>query len=135
MFETKCINKIKKCMEKNSWNYVEDFFLNRNKVLKRLELPNLAQAGDGCLKDNKELIQIEIPKLPELKEKLLYIIDENKKVMEAQNQSQKVIITSQDIAQLDKNNKLTTSEVSIIDKIINKIKRFIENKNDYEKWN
>lgn len=96
-------------------------------------MPNLAQAGDGCLKDNKELIQIEIPKLPELKEKLLYIIDENKKVMEAQNQSQKVIITSQDIAQLDKNNKLTTSEVSIIDKIINKIKRFIENKNDYEK--
>ena len=50
--------------------------------------------------------------------------------MEAQKQSKKVIINSQDIAQLDKNNKLTTSEVSIIGKMINKIKRFI---NDYEK--
>ena len=113
-----------------------DNFLMYNKQLSELNVPNVTNIGAGCLANNKELKKFEAPnldpfkydffikphmkmnrKLSELyvpnltkesKENLEYVfsvVKENSKEGKTQN------IDSTDIANLDKNYKITTSEI------------------------
>ena len=97
-------------------------FLYKNQELRQLELPNLTQIGNSFLEYNERLPQLlDLPNLSEeVKEKF---IDGNIKEKEKQESGKKEQITSQTIAQLDKDTELTTSEVNIVGKIISKIKR------------
>ena len=98
-------------------------FLSTNKELTKLELPRLTQVGDRFLCSNKMLIRLEVPKLPELREQFSEIIDRN-----ASRESGNRIITPQSIAQLDKDSKLTTTEVDA-----GKIIEETQNKDDTRK--
>mgnify|MGYP000036155328 CR=1 FL=1 len=102
---------------------VGDRFLSINKELTKLELPRLTQVGDRFLCSNKMLIRLEVPKLPELREQFSEIIDRN-----ASRESGNRIITPQSIAQLDKDSKLTTTEVDA-----GKIIEETQNKDDTRK--
>ena len=108
-------------------------FLHSNKGLTQLEMPNLTQVGDSFLHYNEGLTQLELPNLPELKEKFSDIIDRNIEVIESQKSKNKGIITAQSIAQLDKDNELTTSEISIAHRIIEKIRGLLKKKDDHER--
>jgi hypothetical protein len=103
---------------------VGENFLENNQGLTKLELPNLTEAGYGFLRYNEELTQLELPNAREkIKKRLGDIIDRNMRAQESKN---KEIITAKDIAQLDKDSELTTSEISLacgtIEKNIQKIK-------------
>ena len=102
---------------------VGDDFLGWNKGLTKLEFPRLTQVGDDFLCSNKMLIRLEVPKLPELREQFSEIIDRN-----ASRESGNRIITPQSIAQLDKDSKLTTTEVDA-----GKIIEETQNKDDTRK--
>ena len=112
---------------------IRDNFLHSNKGLTQLEMPNLTQVGDSFLHYNEGLTQLELPNLPELKEKFSDIIDRNIEVIESQKSKNKGIITAQSIAQLDKDNELTTSEISIAHRIIEKIRGLLKKKDDHER--
>ena len=109
-------------LELSNLTQVGDYFLSYNQELTQLELPKLIQAGDYFLNSNQELTRLEVPNLPELKERFSDIIDGNMKVIETQKLTNGVKITSQNIAQLDKENELTTSEISMVYKITEKKK-------------
>ena len=92
---------------------VGDWFLYWNKGLTKLELLRLTQVGDDFLYLNEMLIKLEVPKLPGLRKQFSEIIYRN-----ASRESGNRIITPQSIAQLDKDNELTTSEMSSVSGII-----------------
>ena len=92
---------------------VGDCFLYWNKGLTKLELLRLTQVGDDFLYLNEMLIKLEVPKLPGLRKQFSEIIYRN-----ASRESGNRIITPQSIAQLDKDNELTTSEMSSVSGII-----------------
>ncbi len=98
---------------------VGDRFLNDNDGLTKLELLNLTQVGDDFLYSNKELTQLELPNLTRVGGNFLYSNRQKLKVK---------IITPQSIAQLDKDNELTTSEMSLVSRIIKKIKDKVSKK-------
>ena len=120
-------------LEMPNLTQVGDDFLYYNKGLTQLEMPNLTQVGDSFLHYNEGLTQLELPNLPELKEKFSDIIDRNIEVIESQKSKNKGIITAQSIAQLDKDNELTTSEISIAHRIIEKIRGLLKKKDDHER--
>ena len=110
-------------------------FLYRNQGITKLELPNLTYAGYGFLYSNQGITKLELPKLEQTGDHFLAsnkgITQSDKKKLrdgniEAQQAKNKEIITVKDIAQLDKDNELTTSEISLAHKIIEKNKKFIQ---------
>ena len=94
---------------------VGDRFLYCNEELSQLGLPNLEKVRDFFLLSNKKLSQLELPDLTESKEKLqyiLYVVEKNKK------ETQKSEIKPKDIAELDKDNSITITEINDFKKII-----------------
>lgn len=95
-----------------------DAFLYSNEKLTKVELPNLEQAGRCFLNNNKELTELNLPKMPELIDAFSSIINSNTKKQKCKKPK---TVTSQDIAKLDKDNKLTTTEESWARKIIERL--------------
>lgn len=95
-----------------------DAFLYSNEKLTRVELPNLEQAGRCFLNNNKELTELNLPKMPELIDAFSSIVNSNTKKQKCKKPK---TVTSQDIAKLDKDNKLTTTEESWARKIIERL--------------
>ena len=85
------------------------FCLANNKELKKFEAPNAEKIGYYFLRKNTQLSEFYVPNLSkESKENLEYVfsvVKENSKEGKTQN------IDSTDIANLDKNYKITTSEI------------------------
>ena len=98
--------------------------------LKQLEAPNLESAGVAFLRANQGLTQLKIPKLPELSGKFSKIIEKN---LGEQKNKNGQIINSEIIAKLDKKNKLTTTEINIAKKIIEKIRGLFRKKDGNER--
>ncbi len=107
---------------------VGDDFLFCNNGLTKLEMPKLTQVGDFFLFCNAGLAQLEMSNLLKVKEDSSTTIDGNI-LQKLKNK----IITSQNIAQLDKNSKLTTTEVNLAHKIIGKIRTMFKNKDNKKK--
>ena len=100
---------------------VEEYFLGENTSLTKLNLPELQRVGDGFLGKNTALTELNLPKNPEL-EKLL---------REKNNLKN---ITTLDIARLDKESELTTSEIKTArDVIQNNICQKLTKKEDVNK--
>ena len=111
--------------------------------LKELRLPNLRKIGDRCLGIIMEMDleeQVDLPNIEQIgdnqqpkkiKEILSAMISYN---VDRKNTEQK-IITPKKIAQLDQEQQLTTSELSIAEKIIRKVKSIFkrEDKNALDK--
>ena len=95
-----------------------DAFLYSNEKLTKVELPNLEQAGRCFLNNNKKLTELNLPKMPELIDAFSSIINSNTKKQKCKKPK---TVTSQDIAKLDKDNKLTTTEESWARKIIERL--------------
>ncbi len=95
-----------------------DAFLYSNEKLTKVELPNLEQAGRCFLNNNKELTELNLPKMPELIDAFSSIVNSNTKKQKCKKPK---TVTSQDIAKLDKDNKLTTTEESWARKIIERL--------------
>ncbi len=104
-----------------------DDFLEFNNKLNQLEAPNLESTGDAFLSNNQGLTQLKIPKLPELSGKFSKIIEKN---LGEQKNKNGQIINSEIIAKLDKKNKLTTTEINIAKKIIEKIRGLFRKKDE-----
>ena len=104
-----------------------DYFLFNNKILEKLEVPNLRQAGFCFLHYNEALKELEAPNCPELIKRFSEII--NKNVIK-QSKKDKPKINSTDIANLDKNNKITTSETSFAKRIIDRLKTLFKGNKD-----
>ena len=98
---------------------VGDKFLLMNEGLTKLEMPELIETGEFFLYENRELTQLKLPNLTRVGENFLYSNRQKLKVK---------IITPQSIAQLDKDNELTTSEMSSVFRIIKKIKDKVSKK-------
>ena len=83
--------------------------LENNKSLKKIDAPNAEWIGSYFLTNNTKLSELYVPNLTkESKERLEYlfsVVKENSKEGKTQN------IDSTDIANLDKNYKITTSEI------------------------
>lgn len=105
---------------------VGDYFLGCNEGLTQLEVPNLTKTGKNFLYFNEGLTELVMPKLIKLKEHFSEIIDRN-----ISQKSEEKIITVQNIAKLDKDSKLTTTELNYACNIIKKIKT--QNKDNIRK--
>lgn len=93
---------------------VGNSFLFCNEELQKLNLPNLKKAGSNFLFRNKKITELGLPCLPRLPHRLLSIIGKNLRKCNS--------ITRKDIAQLDKNTEITTSEISLARMAIEKIR-------------
>jgi len=91
---------------------VGDDFLFWNKSITKLNMPNLMQAGRNFLKNNKSL------------EKLKTIMKMKK--LKSNTMSNKAKISHSDIAHIDKEAKLTTSEVSAVGRFLTKIRENVK---------
>ena len=85
-----------------------------NGELQKLNLPNLKKAGNNFLFRNNAIVELELPRLPKFRYRLLSIIEKNLRKRNS--------ITRKDIAQLDKNTEITTSEISLARKNIERIR-------------
>lgn len=89
--------------------YIGNDVLENNKSLKKIDAPNAEWIGSYFLTNNTKLSELYVPNLTkESKENLEYVfsvVKENSKEGKTQN------IDSTDIANLDKNYKITTSEI------------------------
>ena len=90
-------------------------FLFRNEILEKLEVPKLEEVGDDFLFCNRALTELEAPNCPKLIKRFLIIINEN---LIKQSEKDKPKINSTDIANLDKNNNITTSEINSAEQAI-----------------
>ncbi len=88
-------------------------FLYSNESLSELSLPELQEVGDYFLSCNESLRNVYLPNCPQLEEEMQRIVDKNKQV-----------ITPFDIASLDQEIELTTTEVGMGRRIIERIKSF-----------
>lgn len=115
-------------------------FLTCNNSLRELSLPKLKQGKYAFLANNASLININLPRLEQVEDSFLIcnknIITfnlprlKNKEVinrlkLKAKENSKK--ITSRDLAILDKDTELTTSEVGWIARLFSKIKNISKN--------
>lgn len=91
---------------------VGSWFLENNQALTQISLPQLQKVGDGFLFGNQVLTDVNLPQIPELEGRL--------KKIAARNQITKKEIAPTDIAILDKESELTTSEIESAQKIIEK---------------
>ena len=124
--------------------YAGNDFLYSNTALSELSLPKLQYAGNDFLYCNTALTNLNLPKLQyagneflcnntALTNLTLYLVSELKKKLEeivAKNSSNIKTITPTDIANLDKENHLTTSEIRNAKNIIEKCKEKNSEKKD-----
>ena len=115
-------------------------FLYRNEVLRSLNAPNLEQVGSRCLFQNKRLDSFDATKLkivgndflyrnevlkslnlPDLEEKGTGFLWSNLTLSNTNS------IDSKNIAILDKNNKVTESEMNLVKRIINRFRDSFKN--------
>lgn len=89
---------------------VGDYFLSHDYALTKLDLPELKKNGEGFApRYCSRLIEVNIPNIPELEKELRKVASKNLSR-----------ITPTDIALLDKNSSLTTSEVKNAGSLIEK---------------
>ena len=92
-------------------------FLGYNENLRKLVLPNLQSMDILFLPNNQDLTYLDMPYFPKVSDKLSKLIEENKKVVDSKN-----------IAVLDKNSNLTSSEITAAKMVIKEEKNDILNK-------
>lgn len=113
-------NRILNKLEAPRLRYVGKSFMGLNKELKKLYLPELQDADEYFLYANEKLEELDIPKNPQLED---YLKRWHNIRTDARNEIQNDSITfnSSDLAELDKETKLTSSEVTNGEKIIQSI--------------
>ena len=99
-----------------------DYFLYRNNELRCLKLPKLQSIGNKFLLSNKNLCQLELPNLPEVRKKFLHIVDRNNRKVD-----------SKIIAQVDKDSRLTNSDIVTASDVIKDIKALSQKRSEDEK--
>ena len=113
---------------------VESTFLYNNKGLRELNLPNLTKVGGWFLHNNQDLRKLDLPNLTEIGGWFLYSNQSLREVnLPKLDSAEKNRIKSIDIARLDKNNNLTTSEISLAQRWIEKIKNWFKGKTNEER--
>lgn len=93
--------------------------LRYNYCLKKLNVPKLKSFEGWVLEFNETLTYLNAPKSPKFRMKFSRIIRKNKRKLKKENRRK---INSKDIAQLDRENELTTSEVNFADRIFNRMR-------------
>ena len=101
-------------------------FLKVNTELKKLDLPNLYETGTWFMPNNEKITEINMPSLTQKGKFFLYLIKDQDKIMKKNTKK----ITSKQIAELDKQNKLTTREIS---KVVSRLKNMFKGRNDRER--
>ena len=91
-------------LELPSLTTVGNNFLFNNQNISELELPSLTTVGNNFLRNNRNLNELKLPNLTTVGD---YFLNNNPKFS-----SGKINIGAQDIAELDKENEITTSEIS-----------------------
>ena len=103
---------------------VGDSFLFNNQQLVELDLPRLTEAGDEFLYLNEELRELNLPQLKKVGSNFLYnsqMFDELDLINDEKEEKKKVIkINPKEIAELDRDTELTTTEVNIGKDLIEK---------------
>lgn len=89
-----------------------DDFLSKNNSIEYLELPELKKAGSGFLNSNEVIERIETPKLKS-----------NDGINSLKEKIKNRCVTSKKIAELDKENNITTSEINSARESINELSR------------
>ena len=139
---------------------VGDLFLCNNYYLRQLDLPQLKKVGNEFLSKNKKLSEINLPQLEETGWGFLYFntvlrrlyLPKLKQIagafIESHPQREQLIdnmhkksekneditdITPKEIAEVDKDNQLTTTEVSLARKNIEKIKSIFHKKDNSQR--
>lgn len=128
-----------------------DDFLAQNKILSRLYMPKLMKTGSDFLKMNTELKKIN---LPNLEETGAFFIPSNKQINEINVpyhikkgkfflnsiyeqdkiwKKNKKTITSKQLAELDKEKMLTTTEIGLGKQIISRLKNIFKTKSEEER--
>lgn len=135
------------CLEKLDFPMLEqvgDNFLDLNRIgtdiaLSELRLPNLKKAGNMCLGviSNLDMESVDLSNLEQVgikqskynEEMLSTIIANN---MERMSELQKGI-TPRNIAELDIDNKITTTEINLVQLFLEKVKKIFKKKDNYER--
>ena len=97
-----------------------DYLLHNNEGLVEFETPKLVKMGSECLYHVKRMKKFNAPELTEVGDGLLYN-DEGINSIELEEEEMQTDITANDIAKLDKDNEMTTSEISIGKEIISNL--------------
>ena len=104
------------------WHNIERIgydVLRYNYCLTKLNVPQLKSFEGGFLEFNNTLTYLNAPKSLKLRMKFSRIIRKNKRELKKENRRK---INSKDIAQLDRENELTTNEVNFAYRIFNRIR-------------
>ena len=118
---------------------VEGGFLQCNEALEKLNLPQLTKVGERFLMHNENIKELKLPQLKEIGDDFLsshpkakeLIANMNKESEEEINES--TSINPKDIVELDTEKQLTTTEVSLVRKIIEKIKSVFHKKDNSQR--
>ena len=110
---------------------VGDNFLFSNQVLKQLKLPELTKTGRNFLGYNPNMKELYIPKLEQIDEGFLWGHPQKEQLIA--NIHKRINIKAEDISELDKEKQLTTTEVSLARRIIEKIKSMFYKKDDSQR--
>ena len=110
---------------------VGDNFLFSNQVIKQLKLPELTKTGRNFLGYNPNMKELYIPKLEQIDEGFLWGHPQKEQLIA--NIHKRINIKAEDISELDKEKQLTTTEVSLARRIIEKIKSMFYKKDDSQR--
>ncbi len=113
-------NKIIENIEMPKLESVGSYFLSENKKLKELNLPELVEAEYGFLSKN---ITIESGSLPKLEKIEGHATSSLKNLKLPKLQLSKFDVTPKKIAELDRENNITTSEIDLARENINELSR------------
>ena len=97
-------------------------FLAKNQTLTRLDLPLLHKVKDRFLACNTSITELNLPQMPKMEREIL---GKNKDM-------ENTIVTTEDIAKLDRRSWLTRLEITSVKKIIEKLRENFLGKNDKE---
>ena len=149
----RCLRWNKKLEEFNAPELVEAGYevLLNNRKLSKFEAPKLARIGDYFLYWNERLIEFEAPKLVKIGKESLYHVKRIKKFnapeltevgdgllyndkgihsIRSEEENLQTNITANDIAKLDNDNKISTSEINIGKRIINNLRNLFNKINN-----
>ena len=107
-------------------------FLKHNRELKELNLQKLKEVGDYFLPNNEQLTELYLPKLAEMGDRFLIHNPRREELISnmSKRKEERISIKPEEIAELDKDNQLTTTEISTERKNIENTKNmFQENGN------
>ena len=121
-------------------------FLYGNRRLTKVVFPNLKSVGNDFLSNNKNLREMEVPRLENvgcffldsnksLQQQILNLIKMKKFQVEAKKEERQDIktIDSNGIVDLEREHKITKSEINFVRKIFEKIKHLFRSKKDIER--